>query len=173
METLKKFPTINAKVQQILDLNSEILGADFSQFNRALKLAKLVNEVVNEIKETAWNLIKAENPTTWKVFISELLNLSYSYISRLIQVAKLTPEHVSNYVQFCKENGITPDLLGLINFGKEKETPQKPELSIQWKGKSGKINKDGIFNTTLNQSEIKDLINYLNNFLGDLETFNL
>jgi hypothetical protein len=167
METLKKFPTINAKVQEILNLNSEISAEHFSQFNRALKLSKLVNEVVTEIRETAWNLIKTENPITWKVFISELLGLSYSYVSRLIQVAKLTPEHVSNYVQFCKENGITPDLLGLLNFGKEKETPIKSELSIQWKGKSGKINKDGIFNTSLTEDEIKELITYLKKFLGN------
>jgi hypothetical protein len=167
MEQLTKFPQIQAKVNEILDLNSEILGADFSQFNRALKLAKLVNEVVNEIKETAWNIIKSENTTTWKVFISELLNLSYSYISRLVQVAKLTPEHVSNYIEFCRQNGITPDLLGLLNFGKEKETPIKSELSIQFKGKTGKINKDGIFNTSLTEDEIKDLINYLKKFLGN------
>lgn len=166
MENLKKFPTIQAKVESILALNGEIYEGSFSQFERALSLSKLVNEVCKELKETAWNIIRETETANWKEFISNLLNLSYSYIARLVQVQKLTPEHVSNYREYCRANAITPDIKGLLNFGKE-ETPKfKSELIITFAGKTSKVNKDGVFQTALSESEIENLIAYLSNFLG-------
>lgn len=166
METLKKFPKIQTKVNEVLALNGEIYEGSFSQFDRALTLSKLVNEVCKELKETAWNIIRETETANWKEFISNLLNLSYSYIARLCQVQKLTPEHISNYREYCRINAITPDIKGLLNFGKE-ETPKfKSELIINYGGKTSKINKDGIFQTALSESEIENLIAYLSAFIG-------
>jgi hypothetical protein len=166
MKTIADFKTLNAKVQKVLKLNGTIYDGHFSQFDRALSLSKLVSEIITELKDSAWAIIREHEAANWKEYVSNLLGLSYSYISRLVQVSKLSPEHVSNYKDFCKANQLTPELLGLLNFGKDKKEPFKSELVITYAGKTSKVNKEGIFNTSLNEEEIKSLIAYLSKFIG-------
>ena len=160
MKTLEKFRD-ELKLNEIGLLNNEIKAENFTQFNRAVSLARLVGASVETFKNKVYALYKEETNENWKNALSNVYGLSYSYIARLVQVNKETNEKISNYIEYCKENDEIPTLLGLLNFGKERDEPRKMPLSISYNGKKARLNEKGNFSTDLSPDELRALISYL------------
>ncbi len=170
IEMLVAFPTIKKNVNEARSINAVIGSQEFTQFSRACKLAKFVGASVDELKKTAWNVVKDQNPNIeWKPFLEDLFSLTYSYIARLQRLAKISPETLSNYVDTCRNAGKIPNILDCISFAENgatdddgKETPKKfKPLTISFKGKKASLNDKGTFTTTLTPDEMRDLISLL------------
>ncbi len=167
VEMLAAFPTIKKNVNEARAINAVIGSQEFTQFGRACKLAKFVGLTVDELKKTAWNVVKDQNPNVeWKPFLEDLFSLTYSYIARLQRLAKISPETLSNYVETCRNAGKIPNILDAISFAengaKDDDGENKPKnykpLTISFRGKKASLNDKGTFTTTLTPDEMRALI---------------
>lgn len=171
IEMLNAFPTLKKNVSEAREINAVIGNQEFAQFQRAVKLSKFVALGVDELKKSAWNVVKSENAgIEWKPFLEDLFSLTYSYIARLQRLAKIAPAIVSNYVETCKAKGTTPNILDAIAFGEngatdgdgDEKTPKKHKpLTISFHGKKATLSDKGTFSTTLTPDELKALISIL------------
>jgi len=170
IEMLASFPTLKRNVSEAREINAVIANQEFAQFQRALKLSKFVALSVDELKKTAWNVVKDANPSVeWKPFLEDLFSLTYSYIARLQRLAKIAPAILSNYVETCKTKGTTPNVLDAIAFGEngadadaDEKAPKKHKpLTISFHGKKATLSDKGTFSTTLTPDELKALISIL------------
>lgn len=170
IEMLNAFPTLKKNVSEAREINAVIGNQEFAQFQRAVKLSKFVALSVDELKKSAWNVLKSENAgIEWKPFLEDLFSLTYSYIARLQRLAKIAPAILSNYVETCKAKGTTPNILDAIAFGEngadadaDEKTPKKHKpLTISFHGKKATLSDKGTFSTTLTPDELKALISIL------------
>jgi hypothetical protein len=170
IEMLVAFPTIKKNVNEARAINAVIGSQEFTQFSRACKLAKFVGLTVDELKRTAWNVVKEQNTgIEWKPFLEDLFSLTYSYIARLQRLAKIEPAVLDNYIQACRDAGKIPNILDAISFAengaKDDDGENKPKnykpLTISFRGKKASLNDKGTFTTTLTPDEMRALISLL------------